>query len=482
MKNLIHRTLPYIFVFLASIHFPTDPDLGWHLKYGEYFFKHFSVLRENTFSTMMADFKWANTSWLTDLISYFVFETSGFLGLTLLGALTVTLTFLFFSKAFKLDYFEKALIFPIIAYFEIPAIQVSFRGQLISILLLGILFYILERYQENKSKLIYLVIPLFLLWANLHGQFILGLGLFFIWEILYLFSVYINNRDNLSQFLKETKLLIIVSFLTLTATLIHPFGVGVYHDAFLHFGNENLKSIAEYVPFRESTASWWNQLIIGALISVGFLFIFFNGQLKKRFPVFAILGILYGLSWIVKRYAWSFYYLAIPFLKPLVYFVRPDSKKYTFMAATVLFLIYISFTAFIKMPLNQYRDMSWETYCSYYTQCSPKAAEFIIKNNLNKKDLMTVYDFGGWLIWNYPQIKPSIDGRMHLWIDKNGYSAFSDYYGYEQNLKDINDSSYNTIFMSKTKPLYNQLINEVQKGRWQLAYNDSVSGIFIRKN
>ena len=107
IKKYIEIFLPFIFVFLASLFRPNDTDLGWHLKYGEYFFNNFSLLKDNTFSTMMADFKWANTSWLTDLIAYFVFEASGFLGLTLLGALTVTLTFLFFSKAFKLDYFEK---------------------------------------------------------------------------------------------------------------------------------------------------------------------------------------------------------------------------------------------------------------------------------------------------------------------------------------------------------------------------------------
>src|SRR3990167_8211202 len=165
IKKYIEIFLPFIFVFLASLFRPYDGDLGWHLNYGEYFFSHFALLKDNTFSTMMADFKWANTSWLTDLISYFVFENLGFLGLTLLGALVVTLTFFFFSKAFKLDYFEKALIFPIIAYFEIPAIQASFRGQLASIFLLGVLFYIVEKYQQEKSRIIYLAIPLFLLWA-----------------------------------------------------------------------------------------------------------------------------------------------------------------------------------------------------------------------------------------------------------------------------------------------------------------------------
>ena len=118
---------PYLFVFLASLHFPTDPDLGWHLRYGEYFFQHGKVLYDNTFSQLMPDFKWANTSWATDLISYFTFHNFGFFGLTVLGAVIIALTFYFFSKAAKLSFFEKSLIFPLIIYFMDPLNTISFR-------------------------------------------------------------------------------------------------------------------------------------------------------------------------------------------------------------------------------------------------------------------------------------------------------------------------------------------------------------------
>jgi len=190
IKKYTEIFLPFIFVFLASLFRPNDTDLGWHLKYGEYFFKNQEILRENIFSTMMPNYKWPNTDWGIDIITYLTYHNFGFLGLTLLGALIITLTFLFFSKAFKLDFFEKALIFPFIAYIEIPLNQISFRGQLVSIFLLGILFYLIERYDLGREKIIYFTVPLFLLWANLNGQFILGLALFAIWISLYLISLF----------------------------------------------------------------------------------------------------------------------------------------------------------------------------------------------------------------------------------------------------------------------------------------------------
>lgn len=480
IKNITENFLPYVFIFLASLYRPYDPDLGWHLRYGEYFFKTHQILRDNIFSTMMPNFHWANTDWLVDILTYFFYHYLGFLGITLLAATVITLTFLFFSKAFKLDFFEKAFIFPFILYIETNVNSVSFRGQLVSICFLGALFYIIERYSDKKSKIIYLSIPLFLLWANLNGQFVLGLALFAIWIFLYLIMSFFKNGKVFNVIKSELITLGSVLALTVIATLINPFGFGIYEQTLNHFGSKYLKDIAEYLPFARSTASWWNQLIIGVLIGVGFVFVFFNGEIKKRFPMFTILGILYALSWTVRRYAWSFYYLAIPFLKPLVYFVRPNSKKNTFLSATVLFTIYIILTIVIKTPLSQFRDMSWEIYCKQYSNCSEKAAEFVIKNKLSNNKLMTVYDWGGWLIWNYPKLKPSIDGRMHMWQDANGYSAFADYYEYEQDRADISYSQFDTVLMSKSKDLYSQLLRHVKKGDWKIIYQDNVSGVFVK--
>lgn len=479
-KKYLENFLPYILVFLSALYRPYDADLGWHLKYGEYFFKYHQILRDNIFSTMMPNYKWPDSDWATDIITYFTYHNlGGFLGLTILSALVVTLTFLFFSKAFKLDYFEKALIFPILVYIEQPINSVSFRGQLISILLLAILFYVVEKYDSTRSRIIYFTIPLFFVWVNFNGQYVLGLGIFAAWIILYLVREFFNNERNILTIKNDIKKLGGIFILTTTATLLNPFGFEIYKVTLDHIGNKYLKDIAEYLPFKESSALWWNQLIIGVLIGVGFLFIFFNGEVKKRFPIFSIAGILYLLSWTVRRYAWSFYYIAIPFLKPLANFLRPDKKQQSFWAATILFLIFIGIILYSKLPLDQYQKMSWQIYCYELSDCSPKSADFIIKNRLNNK-LLTLYGWGGWLIWNYPQIKPSIDGRMHLWVDNKGYSAFGDYYAYEQADKNIDNSNYNSVLMSRDKPLYDQLLSLVKEKKWKLIYQDNTSGVFVR--
>src|SRR5438046_2169673 len=119
MKSILIKILsffPYLVVFLGSLYSPSDPDLGWHLKYGEYFFKHGTVLRNNTFSTLMPQYHWANVSWGTDVITYAVFHWGGFFGLSVLSALTIALTFCFVVKTAGFTVWEQAFLFPLLLY------------------------------------------------------------------------------------------------------------------------------------------------------------------------------------------------------------------------------------------------------------------------------------------------------------------------------------------------------------------------------
>lgn len=474
-KKLSHF-LPYVFVFIASLYRPYDADLGWHLKYGEYFFKHGYTLNENTFSTMMPNFKWINIAWVTDVISYLIFNYLGFFGLTLVGALVITITFLFIAKAFKLSYWEKSIIFPFLLFVENPLNQVSFRGQLISIMLFSILLYLLRRGEEGGKKALYFIPILFLIWGNIHGQFILGLGVLALWVFLRVVDESAKVKRIDIQAHIPFVLLLIISGLVVG---IHPYGLEVYSDALIHFKNEDLKYVVEYLPFSDLSNLWWNQIIIALLVSTGLLFKFFDQSLRGSIVWLGLVFILYILSLSVRRYAWSMYYLTIPFLQPVAHFFKPDSKKQTNISATVIFLILISITIVLKSPFQQFTDMSWDTYCKEYSDCSKESVLYLKKHDLTK-NLFTLYNWGGWMIWNYPEVKPLIDGRMHLWRDEKGYSAFHDYYSYEQNWSDINKSSYKTVLISHGKPLYKRLLRLEEQGKWQQVYADDRASIFVR--
>lgn len=476
--KLVENILPYIFIFIAAIYRPIDPDLGWHLKYGEYFFKNFRPLYENTFSTEMPNFLWPNIAWGTDVITYTVFKLGGFFGLTLASALIVSLTFFFFSKATKLTFWDQAFIFPLLLYFLSPINSNSFRGQLIGLMFLGILMYLLNRYEEGKKKSLYLIPILFLFWANLQGLFILGLAIFTIWQGFYLLSKFIKEKQ-IAVLKSHLTLFIPFTGLSIIATLIHPYGPRIYSDALLHFNDPVLKSILEYLPPEELSQQWFNLFFTAILVFSGGAALFLNSSFKKKIPEIGVFTVLFILSLWVKRYAWAMYYTMIPFLSPLASFIKPTSYKWTFIGATTIFIISIFVVLLIKQPFDQFTGLTWDKYCNVYMGCSANAADALRKYYREGKT-MTLYNWGGWMIWNYPDMKPSTDGRMHLWRDETGYSAFEHDYSLEQNIDDVNNSKYDIVFTSKEKPIYIRLMELTESKGWDLVYENETSVIFIR--
>ena len=490
--------LPYAIVFVLSFYTPSDPDLGWHLKYGEYFWQHGTVLRDNTFSTMMPNYHWGNTSWFTDVISYTAYHLGGFVGLMLLGSIVVTATFYFFAKASNLSLWNQAFIFPLLLYIERPINAVSFRGQQLSLLLVGVMLYLISFYKD-KPKLIWLAIPLFCLWANVHGEFILGFVVFGVWVALYIFqklilnvtdkkrdktkweSLRINLFANYRGVKKEAGILLLILVASFLVTFINPFGYVLNIDAASHIGSPLLKDIAEYLPFDMYSSVWWIEVFVGTLIVIGLAVLYFKNILWERLPFLGGGLLLYLLSTEVRRFAWPAFYLLMPLLTMVAIYFKPDSKKMTNIASAVLIIGVLVASIASRLPLSAYTSFTWDTYCQNDNlSCSPKSAEFLIDHHLNH-DLYSLYGWGGWLIWKYPQIKPSIDGRMHLW-EQNGYSAFAEYYDLEQNMKDIDRTNYKVVYISTDKPVYGRLMTLTTQGKWKEVYGDKLTAIFVRND
>lgn len=480
-QNFFNYLFPFIVIFLGSIYAPSDSDLGWHLKYGEYFFQNGKILRENTLSTMMPGFRWINSSWGTDLISYLIFHFSGFWGLSIMAALIIALIFYIFSRGFKLSFWEISLLFPIILYMEQPMFAVSFRGQLLSFLGLAVLYYLLSGYQQGRKRIIFFCLPLFWLWSNIHGEFVFGLGIFFLWAVGFILSkISFRDWNNILSPIKENLNLILSFNLSIFAAVINPFGLEVYLEAVKHFNNPALKDIIEWTPIERFSLLWWNLVIWEILIIISVLIHLEKKKLKENLPWIIPAFLILIMSYLVRRYNWVLLLISIPVVRNIILALRPKKRVFAgFLSYTVLGLFYFYFIAF-QIPLANIFHMDWQRYCADFVKCSPPAVDYVIKNNLAGNDLLTFYNWGGWIIWNYPDVKPGIDGRMHLWRDKKGYSAFDEYYPLEQNLKEIDNSRYSKVLINTSKPLYKKLVKLVDKGSWKLLYRDDLAAVFVK--
>lgn len=485
IENLFTASLalfPYFTVFVASLYPPSDLDLGWHLKYGEYFFTHGAILRDNTFSVMMPDYKWVNHSWGTDILTYAIFYLFGFFGLSVAAALVVTLTFFFFSRAARLSLWEETLLFPALLILLYPLNAVSFRSQLLSLLFLGILFYIFSLYRKQEPKKLYVAVPLFLVWANVHGEFILGLAVFFLWIVLFIGLEMYNSKLKIStSIFQQTKNLSLIFLLTVVATLINPFGVGIYTETFKYFGNPLQNYITEWTPIPPLSVMWWLQIGMVVLLFLGILRLYHTDLFKEKSPFIFLACIFIVLPFWAKRYSWPAYYIMLPVLYPLARSLRPNKEKFRLLLMSGLLIATFVVVVILKFPFTNIVNYSWDEYCQRENVgCSPSSARFLAQHHLTY-NLFSDYGWGGWLIWNYPSIKPTIDGRMPFWQDEHGYSGFKEYLRIEQNVTDIDKSQYDVVYISPTKPIYWRMEQLVKEGKWELVYQDRYAGIFVRK-
>ena len=486
--------LPFPVFFLATLYTPRDLDLGWHLAYGGYFLQHRRILETNIYSTIMPEYHWVSTSWLLDPLTYALFQRYGFVGLSVLGGLVSTGAFYVISRALKLDLIENVIVMLFLYAYLSPVLETSIRGHTVSLLLLSVLCLILIRYEEGHDKALFFLVPLFILWPNLHVQYFLGLALMIGWFGLHGVRMASSQRimpksaadvtrvlGQIRADVRAPRVLSVIGVIALTvlATFINPRGVEVLSEIGRHFNNPALNAIVEWRPFESGSIRWWQFLGLDLFVLGICARLLYTKEMIKSLPWMGMTLVPLIGAWGSSRYAWSGVIVTCFFVLPVIQ--RLDLAKYRAAKAIAVSMLVISFVwvATVKLPKEDVLGMDWARFCRETARCSDASAKFILDNKL-AADLWTYYGYGGWLIWNYPEIKPSIDGRMPSWVDEHGGSPFLDYYFQEQGVTDIDKSPYDVAYTLVSKPVYGRLMALTQEKKWTRVYEDHVAAVFTR--
>jgi hypothetical protein len=305
--------------------------------------------------------------------------------------------------------------------------------------------------------------------------------LFLLWIILTIGLEIYDNRMKINKpILKQTRSLLLIFILSVAATLVNPFGIGIYTETFRYLGNPMQKYISEWGPITPPSVAWWRHMGVAILMVVGISRLYSTGKFKEKIPSIVLACMFFVLALWARRYAWPSYYIMLPVLYPIADFFKPDKRESQFFGTVGVLAATFVFVLILKFPFPDIIDYSWDKYCQRENvACSPSSAEFLLQHHLNN-NLFSYYGWGGWLIWNYPGIKPTIDGRMPFWRDESGYSGFEEYYRYSQDISDIDDAKYNVVYMPPDKPIYQRMEQLVKERKWELVYQDKYAGIFVR--
>ncbi len=154
-------------------------DIGWHLKTGEWILKHHAFPHSGIFSRTAADHPWIAYSWGYEVPLATSYNWFGLVGVAAYGtALTLMVVFAIFWMAERLSHrFWLAWLLAAVCSYAILLLRIVPRPAFFSIALFCVVLTLVFQAQASGRIQPLLWMPLiFLLWANLHIQFVYGLA------------------------------------------------------------------------------------------------------------------------------------------------------------------------------------------------------------------------------------------------------------------------------------------------------------------
>ena len=154
-----------------------DPDTYWHIAVGRWIIAHRAVPHEGIFSATMPHVPWVTQEWLAEIGLAWLFDLFGWTGLVVATALCVAMALAMLLRVL-LRSLEPvhALIATVLAYFlTMPHILARPHIFTLPILVAWVAALVRAR-GEDRAPSPWLAL-LMILWANLHGGYVFGVGL-----------------------------------------------------------------------------------------------------------------------------------------------------------------------------------------------------------------------------------------------------------------------------------------------------------------
>ncbi len=445
---LICVSLMLFFLLLKNSYSNLDPDFGWHLKVGEDIIEVGDAPRLNYYNYTLLNKPWVDHEWLMEILMYVSYEYS-YLFLHLLFILVVFLAFfLAVLPAFLKNKNYLAVIIasllPLISgiYFSTPSF--GLRPQVFALFFTALFLFIISLYEKSFNWRYLLLLPLiFFLWANLHGSFVLGLGLFLAWYLMkiifvnnYLYKVINKYNFSIGSLLKRKQKIIVLIFLIVSIifTIFNPYGVGLYQSLFEYTNTYYLSNIAEWLSQFSFPFVYSQLLFLSISLSLVVIYIVELRNKKKKYNLWQLFLFLFFfiLAFKSRRHFPLYVVVNLAFFVEILLFYAQEfiklKPKKTIFIINSLFVIAIS----LFLSYNYYININWHkdpfNHFCYRYPC--QAVDFLKENReLDSLNIYNTYGWGGYMIWTYSNRLLFIDGRMphYPYENKSILEEYSDF-------------------------------------------------------
>ncbi len=254
-----------------------DAGIGWHIRNGELMLQSHSFTRLDPFSVTMGGHPWYAWEWLYDVLIALIHNWLGLNGVVFFTADIIAVTFSIVLR----HTLRRGGGLPITFGFLILALGASSihfltRPHVLTWLFVAIWFHLLESdaatVDTKRFTQLYWYPLLMLLWANLHGGFLLGIAL----SVLYLVGnlvELVTTHELQQRFLLREKTIHYAAAILLSvgASLVNPYGYHLYTHIYGYLTNRFLMDhIDEFLSpnFHGGAQQCFAALLLIALVTL----------------------------------------------------------------------------------------------------------------------------------------------------------------------------------------------------------------------
>jgi hypothetical protein len=443
----------------------TDPDLWGHVRFGQDILASHTIPTADPYS-FTSDRTWINHEWLAEVLFALAYNAAGALGLNILRVgLIAAVLVLVWRRVVRTGGAGFAIALVAFTTIGIFLRVYPIRPQLFSVLLFAALLHALTRYDDTRSIRHLMLFPLIMCaWANLHGRWIVGLGMLFVWIAMRI-AVTGSSR-------REAVTLVFAALLSCAATLINPYGIHLWQFVQSTVGLHR-PLVSDWQPVYTLPVAFWSAWGVSVAVSA---FVIVRAR-RTIDPAYLAMVVLLGVAAFRVSRIDAFFALAVVFLfSPLLTapskaadIPLPRPRRSRPLAALSGALAILTAIGVIRqLPLIDAR----------YPMVPELEAETYIRANKLTGRMLTWFDWGEYAIWHFsPHIQVSMDGRREtVYSDSRVAEHMTFYFGGADAVHYPDTLGADYVWIPKTL----RVVRDLQSTGWLVAFEGPYSVILVR--
>jgi hypothetical protein len=440
-----------------------DPDSYSHIAMGRWIFDHHVVPMVDPFSQTMRGEPWVAFEWLSEIAYAAALALGGWLGVVALAAAAAAIAFGLLTRLLLREWPPVPALIAVLAALVLVSPHMLARPHVLALPIMVAWVAALIRAVDEQGAPPWRILPLMIVWANLHGSFTFGLAMAGAIALEALWNAAAAERARvLRQWMT-------FGVLALAAACINPYGPEMILVTFRTIAlGQVLTTITEWQP--------QNFTHLGAfeiIMLAGFGFALYRGVKLPPLRILLLLLLLH-LSLSQSRNADLLGMLLPPLLlRPLSEHFgiftagRSSVTRFAAFAPAIagIFLIAVTGLACIRNDIAPAANIT-------------PAKALTSFDAVKSAPILNDYDFGGYL--DFAGIAPFIDGRGELYAPD-----FSIRYHQALNLQNLPDFlrlldqyKFGATLLAPSTPAV-ALLDRLPD--WQRVYSDDVAVVHVRR-